>query len=328
MGGMISAGLVQKYPQRFAGAAPACGLLSGTIGYFNAALDSLFALNVLLANATFPLEHIADPASTLNQYEATLATAQQTPQGRARIALLSAFQDVPGWADAASPEPAATDYATQEANQYQNMQSDLFIDIFGKAQIETQVGGNPFWNTGVNFFQQLLLSSEMREVVELYKQAGLSLQADLEALQHAPRISADPRTVSAAGANITFDGNVRVPVLTIHTIGDPTVPVPNEQAYTEVVYQAGQSQMLRQLYIKRAGHCSFTDAETLAGLATLIRRIERGFWGDSTDPQQMSKDAASYGPAYNVIPAPFSLSNVSPAFVSYQPALYLRPYSA
>jgi pimeloyl-ACP methyl ester carboxylesterase len=328
MGGMISAALVQEYPQRFAGAAPACGLLSGTIGYFNAALDSLFALNVLLAQATLPLEHIPDPSSTLNQYETALAGAQQTPQGRARIALLSALQDVPGWADAASPEPAATDYATREANQYQNMQSDLFIDIFGKAQIETQAGGNPFWNTGVDFFQQLLLSSETREVVALYKQAGLSLQADLETLQHAPRISADPQAVSAAGTNITFDGNIRVPVLTIHTIGDPTVPVQNEQTYAKVVRQAGNAQMLRQLYIKRAGHCSFTDAEILAGLATLTRRIERGFWDDSTAVQRMNQEAASYGPVYNVIPAPFSLSNVSPAFVSYQPAIYLRPYTA
>src|SRR5262249_25088522 len=36
MGGIITAGLVQLHPERFAGALPMCGLLGGGIGLFNA----------------------------------------------------------------------------------------------------------------------------------------------------------------------------------------------------------------------------------------------------------------------------------------------------
>lgn len=327
MGGMISAGLAQLYPRRFAGAAPACGLLAGTIGYFNAALDSLFALNVLLTGNTLPLEHIADPTTTFNQYEAALTSAQQTPAGRARIALLAALQDIPGWADAGSAKPGVTDFTTREANQFQNMQGDLFIDIFGKAQIESQVGGNPFWNTDVNFAQQLSLSIDHGEVAALYQRAGLNLHDDIYSLQQAPRMTADPQAVSSASANITFDGQLQVPVLTVHTIGDPTVPVQNEQAYARVVQQAGNSQMLRQLFINRSGHCAFTDAETLAGLHVLLFRIDHSFWSNLTDPDTMNSVAASYGSAYNIIPAPFSLNGVAPAYIPYQPAVYLRPYT-
>ena len=47
-----------------------------------------------------------------------MAAAQQTPQGRARLALIAALGDTPGWFTPLSPEPAATDYAAQEANQF------------------------------------------------------------------------------------------------------------------------------------------------------------------------------------------------------------------
>src|SRR5262249_20088379 len=47
MGGLITAGLVQLAPQRFAGAVPMCGVLGGNVGFFNQTLDELFAFNLL-----------------------------------------------------------------------------------------------------------------------------------------------------------------------------------------------------------------------------------------------------------------------------------------
>ena len=54
MGGLITAGLVQLFPQRFAGAMPMCGILAGSVGIFNQDVDSIFAFNMLLANGTLP----------------------------------------------------------------------------------------------------------------------------------------------------------------------------------------------------------------------------------------------------------------------------------
>src|SRR6185437_10918527 len=39
LGGIITAGLVQLYPNRFAGAVPLCGVLAGGVGTWNQALD-------------------------------------------------------------------------------------------------------------------------------------------------------------------------------------------------------------------------------------------------------------------------------------------------
>ena len=113
------------------------------------------------------------------------------PQGRARIALASALGDLPGWFDPASPEPAATDYVTQEANQFLwQTQVDGPFAFALRAELEARAGGNVSWTTGVNFTAQLALSSDYAEVQALYSAAGLSLSADLATLQASAPIAA------------------------------------------------------------------------------------------------------------------------------------------
>src|SRR5438094_7454235 len=42
LGGMITAGLIQRHPERFAGALPMCGVLAGSVGAWNSSLDAEF----------------------------------------------------------------------------------------------------------------------------------------------------------------------------------------------------------------------------------------------------------------------------------------------
>ncbi|TMD94924.1 MAG: hypothetical protein E6I79_01925, partial [Chloroflexi bacterium] len=72
LGGIITAGLVQLNPGRFAGAMPMCGVLAGGVGTWNQALDSAFAFNVLLAGNALPIVHITDPQGAFNQAESIL----------------------------------------------------------------------------------------------------------------------------------------------------------------------------------------------------------------------------------------------------------------
>jgi len=48
LGGIITAGLIQRFPDRFDAALPMCGVLSGDVGTWNQALDSEFAFKTLL----------------------------------------------------------------------------------------------------------------------------------------------------------------------------------------------------------------------------------------------------------------------------------------
>src|SRR6266568_5018351 len=72
LGGIITAGLVQLHPDRFAGALPMCGVVAGGVGTWNQALDSAFAFDVLLAGGTLPIVHLTDPTTAFNQAEGIL----------------------------------------------------------------------------------------------------------------------------------------------------------------------------------------------------------------------------------------------------------------
>ncbi len=118
LGGIMTAGLVQAAPERFDGALPMCGVLAGGVGTWNQALDGLFAFKVLLGGgAPLDIVRITDPVTNAQRASQILATAQSTPQGRARLGLVAALGDSPGWTDPTKPEPAPDDFATRLANQ-------------------------------------------------------------------------------------------------------------------------------------------------------------------------------------------------------------------
>src|SRR5580693_4183073 len=157
LGGIITAGLIQRNPERFDAALPMCGVLSGGVATWNTALDATFAFQTLLApGAGLQVVNIADPPANLTLAEEALAGAQGTPQGRARIALAGALGDLPGWFAPLSPEPAPTDFAGQETNQFLwDQQVDFPFAFAFRAELEFRAQGNVSWNTGVDYRRQL-----------------------------------------------------------------------------------------------------------------------------------------------------------------------------
>jgi pimeloyl-ACP methyl ester carboxylesterase len=327
LGGIITAGLIQQYPNLFSAALPMCGVLSGGVATWNTALDSAFGFQQLV-DPTVQVVNIANPTANLTGAETAAATAQQTPQGRARLALAAALGDTPGWFTPLSPEPAASDVTTQEANQYLwDTQVDFPFVFAFRAELEARAGGNPSWNTGVNYFVQFSKSADRSEVAALYKAAGLNLSADLSKLNSAARISANPASVKYLAQNISFDGKLSVPVLTMHTTGDGLVVPENEQAYRQVVDQAGDGAKLAQIFVSRAGHCAFTPAETITAVQTLINRLDSHHWNYAAlSAGRLNREAASLGATYNIYSSGGAPVPTGPEFTRYQPTVYPRPF--
>jgi pimeloyl-ACP methyl ester carboxylesterase len=325
LGGIITAGLIQDYPHLFNAALPMCGVLSGGVATWNTALDAAFAFQQLIA-PNIQVVNIKNPSANLAAGEAAVAAAQQTPQGRARLALVAALGDTPGWFTPLSPEPAATDYAAQEQNQFlwDTRVTFPFVLAF-RAELEARAGGNPSWNVGVNYFTDLAKSADLNEVTALYQAAGLSLTRDLLKMNSAPRINANPFAVLYLAKNIAFNGRISIPVLSMHTTGDGLVVPENEQAYSSIVDRAGNGNLLRQIFVNRAGHCTFTPAETLTALQTLLNRLATGQWNVPV-PAVLNKEAAELGAGLNVFTSGGKLVATPPAFISYTPAQYLRPF--
>jgi pimeloyl-ACP methyl ester carboxylesterase len=327
LGGIITAGLIQDYPNRFSAALPMCGVLSGGVATWNTALDSEVAFQQLI-DPSLQVVNITDPGTNLAAAEQAAATAQQTAQGRARLALAAALGDTPGWFTPLSAEPAANDYTAQEANQYLWDTEVDFPFVFDfRAELEARAGGNPSWTTGVNFFSQLAHSADLREVLALYKAAGLNLGADLAQLNRAARVTADPSAVRYLAKYISFNGHLSIPVLTMHTTGDGLVVPENEQAYASVVQRAGNGRLLRQIFVSRAGHCAFTPAETITAAQVLLNRLATGRWNEQAlQPSALNANASALGSAYNIYESGSSVVATAPEFVSYRPDVYPRPF--
>jgi hypothetical protein len=330
LGGMVTAGLIQEFPGQFSAALPLCGILAGGEADWNLGVDADFAFQQLLDPAVQVVNITGRAANRASAEDAAVA-AQQTAPGRARLALVAALGDVPGWFTPLTPEPAPADFAAEELNQFRwQTTAGIPFGFDFRAELEARAGGNPSSTVGVNFGRQLGLSPDFAEVVALYQAAGLNLNADLAVLQHARPIAARPQAAGYLARNISLDGQVRVPVLSMHTIGDGLIPVENEQAYRAAAVRAGNGGFLRQAFIDRAGHCAFTPAEIVAAAKVLLGRLRTGHWDSAAlRPAALNASAAALGPSLNIFQPDASgqaaVLPAAPAFQPFSPAAYPRP---
>ena len=110
------------------------------------------------------------------------------------------------------------------------------------------------------------------------------------------RVEPDPQGVHPDGlANVPrIRGTIRVPVLSLHTLGDLFVPFSMEQVYARRVDARGSSDLLVTRAIRDFGHCGFTVAEQNAAFADLVRWVEDGLKPAGDDVLDPAAVAAAY----------------------------------
>jgi hypothetical protein len=296
MGGLISALEDQQSNGRLDGALTTCGLVAGGIQLNNYQLDGEYAIDKLLAGGGAKLVNYtsqADAAGAAVTLNSAAAQAQDTPEGRARLALAMALMDVTTWAPGQSM-PGVYDYAAQEQEQYNEEfvanPVMLFVET-GRQQIELAAGGNGGWDAGVNFAKLLSHSSYYAEVHALYQAAGLSLHDDLTTLTQGADIRASDRAIRWLEQTSVPTGRLQVPELDLHTISDQLVPVQQENYYHGLVRRAHDTSLLRQAFVERQEHCNFTPAELLAGVQAVQHRVSTGRWDSVALPSSLEAAA-------------------------------------
>ncbi|MGW3771042.1 alpha/beta hydrolase family protein [Actinomadura verrucosospora] len=321
-GGLTSVLLAERNPGRFAGVASLCGVLGGTTGHFNSALDTNYAIKTLLA-PDLELVRVKDPQANTSGARRALGTALGTPGGRARLALAAALADIPGRYTSRAPAPDTVAGQVEQQVYYAAYDRGAFWGA-NRADIEKLAGGNPSWNTGVDYRTLFARSSQKSLVKRAYREAGLSLRDDLARLNAAPRITADPAAVRYLDRYGTPSGRTPWPVVTLHSTGDGNVPPENQRRYAAQVRNPAN---LRQLYVDRGYHCSFTASEEIATLRALLTRIDTARWPD-TRPAALNRFAATLAPdaqtVFDTDPEP-GLQPTTPSFIQYHPGRYLRP---
>jgi hypothetical protein len=94
---------------------------------------------------------------------------------------------------------------------------------------------------------------------------------------------------------------------------------------TGMPYRSGPSACLRQIFVRRGGHCSFTASEEVVTLRGLQTRLNTGRW-PALNPARLNAGALGLPPAYQqVIDWVSGPTTVTPAFVTDQPGRLLRP---
>jgi hypothetical protein len=322
MGGLVSSLEAQQGRHVIDGALTTCGIVGGGVNLNEYQIDGEYAIAQLLGNPATQLVGFGDVPTALGTAGALTAdasTAQATAAGRARLALAMAFLNVTPW-NPTDPAPVpGSDPAGQETAQYNVMFGGGFniMDFIelGRISIEQADGGQATWDVGTNFARVLANSPYKQEVFALYKAAGLSLGADLATLTANTSTKADPAALWSLFQTSVPTGRLEVPELTLHTVGDNLVPVQNENYYRHLVNAAGSGDLLRQAFTESFGHCNFSPAELVAGVAAVLHRVTTGHWDDAatTGSLEAAATALNLGPARFTSYDPGPLTGAVPA---------------
>jgi hypothetical protein len=135
------------------------------------------------------------------------------------------------------------------------------------------------------------------------------------------RVSADPQARRENGiANVPpTTGDLRMPMLSLHTLGDLFVPFHMEQEYARRVAAKGNAHNLVQRATRDVGHCTFTGPELVQTFADLVKWVEAGVKPAGDDVLDAAKVAdPNFGCTYT--------DKISPRLWDQVPALaFLKP---
>ncbi|WAZ25430.1 hypothetical protein STRCI_006928 [Streptomyces cinnabarinus] len=87
------------------------------------------------------------------------------------------------------------------------------------------------------------------------------------------RFAADPTAVRDLSYDSDLTGEVRVPVLTLHAIDDPTAFIEHESAYRATLEGAGRERNLVQTFTRESEHSELSGAEYANSIAALDRWV-------------------------------------------------------
>lgn len=279
-GGHVALAIAEQHPDRFDGVVATCA--HTPVWLMNSELDAWFVLQKLIA----PNLQIVNLPASLTEltaaWRAALTAAQQTPIGRARIALATTIGQLPAWISATSTEPSADDTTALQNAMYESILATA-AQPAGQSRFmfEHSANGQLSWNTTVNYIEAFKRGEPayQRATKRLYEAAGGNLDADLAVVEGADRVEADPLAVkwwSYPGRTVL--GEPKIPVFRIHTNGDGSVPVSLVAGYDALIKTMGHDQMYRKAFVNAPGHCTFTAAEIAAAVDTMMQRLDTGDW--------------------------------------------------
>jgi len=164
--------------------------------------------------------------------------------------------------------------------------------------------GNFLWDQGTGDGTITGRSGVVIDNTDVVYQIDLDpAQSDIEQALNADiaRVAQEPngRSLNGKSNPPSVNGDMTMPVLSLHNLGDLFVPFHNEVVYAQEAAAQGNSDLLVQRAIRGVSHCGFTSGEMIEGMRDLITWAETGVRpaGDVViDPAAVA--ATDYGCAF------------------------------
>ncbi len=252
MGGLITVALAEN-PGKFDGAFSICGVVAGAPAQFKRLGDGRVVFDYFFPGA-LPGDFLHQPnvdfspgSPTFNLIAVTLAAGFTAP-GNPTLQFAS-----------------VTGLTGSSPNELIFSAVSLLASNFGELLTRTQ---------GLNFYDNT-------DTVYTGSNNDVLLNAKVK------RYRADSDADNYLRTYYQPTGKLAIPLVTLHTTEDPTVPFSQEAIYSSVVAKAGASNLLVQQSANRYGHCNVKPAEILTSFQGLFGWVNFGirpFGGNVTVP--------------------------------------------
>jgi pimeloyl-ACP methyl ester carboxylesterase len=234
-GGLVTALGAERLPSLFQGAYATCG----PIGNFRAQIDYFGDFRVLFDYffpGVLPASPVEIPTDVMEYWEAWYAPNVAAALASRPDLTLKLLNTARAPFDPADPETAI-----------ETAIGLLWYNVFATNNAARVLHGNPFDNS-----------------TRWYYGSGEDLRLNMRV----QRFRASPAAL-AAMKRYNTSGHLTIPLVTLHTTGDPIVPFTHELLYAAKARPTGRGAFL-PLPVSRYGHCQFTTTEVLTGLGLLV----------------------------------------------------------
>lgn len=150
--------------------------------------------------------------------------------------------------------------------------TDMFFSTEARSELERRAGGPVVQNLNRIYY----LTDDEKAYLNTLGIPTSVIDGYLAALNSRRNINAPTAPRRYIEDNARFSGKILNPVLTLHTLYDPLVPVSHEREYSYTVARAGRENLLFQIYTNGNGHCNFTGEQLVASLTAITNWVNSG----------------------------------------------------
>jgi pimeloyl-ACP methyl ester carboxylesterase len=252
MGGHVVGHMIEKWPNAYAGALPICGVM-GDNELFDFFQDMYLVAETLVGHDPIvptPADYYTNPAMGWQVTRTLLGTPYPSVLTPAGIVFKQVIENLSGG-----------DRPVFDQGWVGPSGGDLAFNF------RSAVAGSGRENADTIY--QFDTDPELSAEEQLFNDTIIRLTASTQ--ERSPQGIYNETTSSPY-----LRGNFRVPVLTLHTLGELFVPFHMEQIYARRAIDAGNADLLVQRAIRGRGHCEFLPAEVATAFEDLVNWVVDG----------------------------------------------------